>query len=74
MLRSARSVLENDRLASRESSERGARAQKQAGGAMPAMSPARGWHGAARRLTWREQQRREARALKHRPSHGLHTY
>jgi hypothetical protein len=38
------------------------------------MRPALGWHGAARRLTWREQQRREARALKHRPSHGLHTY
>ena len=70
----ARSVLENAHLASRESSERGTGAQKQAGGAMPAMRPARGWHGAARRLTWREQQRREARALEHRPSHGLHTY
>ena len=39
MLRSARSVLENDRLALRESCERGARARKQAGGAMPAMRP-----------------------------------
>ena len=35
---SARSVLEDTRLASRSTFERGARAQKQAGGAMPAKS------------------------------------
>eukprot|EP00966_Prymnesium_polylepis_P104610 2423104-Prymnesium_polylepis.1 len=64
MLPSARSVLENARLASRDICDRGAHAQKQAGGAMPATRPAGGWHGAARRLTWRERQRREVRALK----------
>jgi hypothetical protein len=74
VLPSARSVFENAHLASRESSERGARAQKQAGGAMPAMRPARGWHGAARRLTWRERQRREERALEHRRPGRLATY
>eukprot|EP00966_Prymnesium_polylepis_P067799 1575652-Prymnesium_polylepis.1 len=40
---------------------------------MPAMRPARGWHGAARCLTWRERQRRETRALKHRRRGRLHT-
>ena len=74
VLPSARSVFENACLASRESSERGARAQKQAGGAMPAMRPARGWHGAARRLTWRERQHRVGRAVKHRRPGRLPTY
>mmetsp|Transcript_59069 Transcript_59069/g.155388 ORF Transcript_59069/g.155388 Transcript_59069/m.155388 type:complete len:200 (-) Transcript_59069:201-800(-) len=71
---SARSVLEDTRTASRGRCERGARAQKQAGGAMPAMRPARGWHGAARRLTWRERQHRVGRALQHRRPGRLPMY
>ena len=74
MLPSARSVLESARLASRASFERGARARKQAGGAMPAMRPARGWHGAARRHTWRQRQHCVGRALKHRRPGRLATY